>query len=60
MMSLQRNAQVANDPEDASLPIWAGLIPVELKFGEAITNEDSKHVEVPEYIKNFARNRKEK
>jgi len=50
----------ANDPEDASLPIWAGLIPVELKFGEPITNEDSKHVEVPEYIKNFARNRKEK
>ncbi len=50
----------ANDPDDASLPIWAGVIPVEMKFGEPITNQDSKHVEIPDYIKNFARNRKNK
>ncbi len=50
----------ANDPDDASLPIWAGVIPVEMKFGEPITNNDSKHVEIPDYMKNFARNRKNK
>jgi nitroimidazol reductase NimA-like FMN-containing flavoprotein (pyridoxamine 5'-phosphate oxidase superfamily) len=44
----------AMDPEDAALPIWAGVIPMETKFGEPITNEDSKHVPVPDYIKNIS------
>ena len=45
----------ALDAEDAGLPIWAGVIPMETKFGEPITNEDSKHVPVPDYIKNIAK-----
>ena len=41
----------AMDPEDASLPIWAGVIPVETSFGEPITNDDAKHVPLPDYVK---------
>ncbi len=59
-VTAKKRSGEANDPDDASLPIWAGVIPVEMKFGEPITNQDSKHLEVPEYIKNFAKNRKEK
>lgn len=59
-VSAKKRAGSANDPEDATLPIWAGVIPVEINFGEPITNQDSKHVEVPDYIKNFANNRKVK
>ncbi len=59
-VTAKKRSGEANDPDDASLPIWAGVIPVEMKFGEPITNEDSKHVETPDYIKNFARNRKNK
>ncbi len=59
-VTAKKRSGEANDPDDASLPIWAGVIPVEMKFGEPITNQDSKHLEVPDYIKNFAKNRKEK
>ncbi len=59
-VTAKKRSGEANDPDDASLPIWAGVIPVEMKFGEPITNQDSKHVEVPDYIKNFARIRKNK
>ena len=43
----------ALDGEDASLDIWAGQIPIITKFGEPITNKDSSHVPVPEYIRRF-------
>ncbi len=59
-VTAKKRTGAANDPDDAALPIWAGVIPVEMKFGEPITNQDSKHLEVPDYIKNFAKNRKEK
>jgi nitroimidazol reductase NimA-like FMN-containing flavoprotein (pyridoxamine 5'-phosphate oxidase superfamily) len=59
-VTAKKRSGEANDPDDASLPIWAGVIPVEMKFGEPITNQDSKHVEVPDYIKNFESNRKTK
>ncbi len=48
----------ALDPEDAALPIWAGVIPMSTTFGEPITNEDSKHVPVPDYIRNIEKLRK--
>jgi nitroimidazol reductase NimA-like FMN-containing flavoprotein (pyridoxamine 5'-phosphate oxidase superfamily) len=48
----------ALDDEDAALPIWAGVIPVETKFGTPITNEDSKHVQVPDYATNIEKLRK--
>jgi nitroimidazol reductase NimA-like FMN-containing flavoprotein (pyridoxamine 5'-phosphate oxidase superfamily) len=59
-VTAKKRSGEANDPEDASLPIWAGVIPVEMKFGEPITNQDSKHIEVPDYIKDFAKNREKK
>ncbi len=59
-VTAKKRSGEANDPDDTSLPIWAGVIPVEMKFGEPITNNDSKHVEIPDYMKNFARNRKNK
>jgi len=52
-VTAKKRSGEANDPEDAALPIWAGVIPVEMKFGEPITNQDSKHVEVPDYILNL-------
>ena len=39
------------DVEDAALDIWAGQIPIITKFGEPITNNDSTHVAVPDYIR---------
>ena len=45
----------ALDPEDANLPIWAGVIPISTQFGAPITNEDAKHVPVPDYIKEIAK-----
>ena len=59
-VTAKKRSGEANDPDDASLPIWAGVIPVEMKFGEPITNQDSKHIEVPDYIINFESNRKAK
>jgi nitroimidazol reductase NimA-like FMN-containing flavoprotein (pyridoxamine 5'-phosphate oxidase superfamily) len=45
----------ALDPEDANLPIWAGVVPIVTSYGEPITNEDAKHVPLPDYIKNIAK-----
>jgi len=59
-VTAKKRSGEANDPDDASLPIWAGVIPVEMKFGEPITNQDSKHIVVPDYIINFESNRKTK
>jgi len=59
-VTAKKRSGEANDPDDASLPIWAGVIPVEMKFGEPITNQDSKYIEVPDYIINFESNRKTK
>jgi nitroimidazol reductase NimA-like FMN-containing flavoprotein (pyridoxamine 5'-phosphate oxidase superfamily) len=48
----------AMDPEDAALPIWAGVVPMKTVFGEPITNDDAKHVPIPDYIKNIAKRAK--
>ena len=48
----KRNAGALDD-EDAELPIWAGHIPIKTVFGEPVTNENSRHVPVPDYIKKF-------
>jgi hypothetical protein len=45
----------ALDPEDAALPIWAGVIPISTVYGTPITNEDAKHASLPDYIKNIAK-----
>jgi nitroimidazol reductase NimA-like FMN-containing flavoprotein (pyridoxamine 5'-phosphate oxidase superfamily) len=43
----------ALDGDDAELAIWAGQIPIITKFGEPITNQDSSHLPVPDYIRRF-------
>ena len=48
----QRSGE-ALDGEDATLDIWAGQIPIITKFGEPITNQDSSHLPVPDYIRRF-------
>ena len=43
------------DTEDAHLPIWAGYVPMHTSYGEPVTNDDSLHIPVPDYIKNLGR-----
>lgn len=43
----------ALDDEDAHLPIWAGIIPIETRFGNPVPNADASHVPLPNYIKQF-------
>jgi hypothetical protein len=49
-----RKGQPIDDEEDYALPIWAGLIPVELKALDAIPDPRClKGVELPAHVKNF-------
>lgn len=52
-VTAKKRAAGALDHEDASLPIWAGQIPFETKFGDPIPNEDAKHLPVPDHVKNL-------
>ena len=49
----QRSGDALDDDQDVQLDIWAGQIPIITKFGEPVTNKDSSHVPVPEYIRRF-------
>ena len=40
----------ALDADDAHLPIWAGQIPIETKFGKPIPNEECQQMPLPDYI----------
>jgi uncharacterized protein len=46
-----------DDDEDYSFPTWAGVIPLEIKVGAAI-RDDRCQLELPTYLKNYARKRK--
>lgn len=50
----QRSGEALDDEEDVTLNIWAGQIPITTKFGEPITNQNSSHLQVPEYIKHMS------
>ncbi len=50
-MTAKKRAAGALDSDDASLPLWAGQIPIETKFGEPIPNEECKDMPLPDYIK---------
>lgn len=54
-VTAKQSSGVALDGEDASLNIWAGQIPIITKFGEPITNKDSSHVPITEYIRRFGK-----
>jgi nitroimidazol reductase NimA-like FMN-containing flavoprotein (pyridoxamine 5'-phosphate oxidase superfamily) len=45
-----RTGGVIDEPEDAPLPIWSGILPLSRVYGEAETAPDSMGVEVPPFI----------
>ena len=56
----KRTGSALDDEEDLQLPIWAGYIPINTSFGEPVTNENAKHLPVPDYIKNLMKRKAEK
>jgi hypothetical protein len=50
----KRTGEALDGEEDLQLPIWAGYIPINSSYGEPVTNENAKHLPVPNYIKNLA------
>ncbi|MGA9527977.1 MAG: pyridoxamine 5'-phosphate oxidase family protein [Terriglobales bacterium] len=46
-----------DDEEDLSFPIWAGVLPLEMKTGAPIADEHCQR-EFPEYLKNYSRGTK--
>jgi nitroimidazol reductase NimA-like FMN-containing flavoprotein (pyridoxamine 5'-phosphate oxidase superfamily) len=56
----KRTGDALDDEEDLQLPIWAGYIPINTSFGEPVTNENAKHLPVPDYIKNLMKRKAEK
>jgi uncharacterized protein len=51
-----RTGAVEDDAPDYELPVWAGLLPLQLAVGEPIRDErcDSR-IALPDYLKNFTR-----
>ena len=49
-VTAKRRQGGSDDPEDAGLPIWAGHLPVSMTMGAPITNDDARHVAVPEFV----------
>ena len=50
----KRTGEALDGEEDLQLPIWAGYIPINSSYGEPVTNENAKHLPVPDYIENLA------
>ena len=51
-----RTGAPVDDKEDIDLPVWAGILPVEMKFGSPVPDEFvEKEKDVPEYIKILTR-----
>ena len=45
-----------DDAEDYQLPVWAGVLPLHVVAGEAVTDPDSQVVApLPEYVRNYDR-----
>ena len=55
----KRTGEALDDEEDLQLPIWAGYIPMSTKYGEPVTNENAKHLPIPDYIKNLLKRKAE-
>jgi len=51
-----RTGPAKDDEEDYTLPIWAGVMPVQMQFGTPINDERlSSGITVPNYIKEYKR-----
>ena len=50
-----REGDPSDDKDDYSLPIWAGVLPVEVLFGEPVPDSKlSKGIPLPDYLAPFA------
>lgn len=45
-----RTGEPSDDDEDVSLPIWAGLLPLETKLGKAITATNAAGIALPSHL----------
>jgi len=45
-----RTGEPSDDEDDVSLPIWAGLLPLETKLGAPITATNAAGIEVPSHL----------
>jgi len=45
-----RTGEPSDDDEDISLPIWAGLLPLETKLGKAITATNAAGIALPSHL----------
>jgi len=53
-----RQGPPLDDAEDYSLPTWAGVLPLELKAGEPLSDPKlGARRELPQYVKNYRRHR---
>lgn len=52
-----RTGMPKDDEPDYNLPIWAGVLPLQMIPGKAIADERLiEGVEIPDYVENYARN----
>ena len=51
----QRTGNSHDEDEDMNLPLWAGLIPVERKFGTPIAADYASNIPIPPHVLNRAR-----
>lgn len=55
-----RTGPAKDDEEDYALPVWAGVLPLRMTAGEPAADEKlATDISIPEYVKNFSRNRTE-
>lgn len=51
-----RNGPAKDDEEDYALPVWAGVLPVRMHFGEPVKDDRlPDNIPVPQYIKSYRR-----
>jgi nitroimidazol reductase NimA-like FMN-containing flavoprotein (pyridoxamine 5'-phosphate oxidase superfamily) len=54
-----RTGPPADDEEDYQLPVWAGILPLQLQSLEPVADERlGKGISVPDYIADYSRNRR--
>jgi nitroimidazol reductase NimA-like FMN-containing flavoprotein (pyridoxamine 5'-phosphate oxidase superfamily) len=46
-----RSGDPVDDEADLELPYWSGVLPIREQFGNPITDQNSTHLPVPDYIK---------
>lgn len=55
-VTTKKRAAGALDEEDASLPIWAGHIPIETRFGTPVPNPECADMPLPEHVRKLFQN----